>query len=267
MSRNFHSTVHIMAHFVVWNRLLQSNHMWLTVPASRFLHARILLLRPVLSRFCLSYSPAEVEGFRGDTLQERVVEQAAQLCVSTAQTIVTVLIEHQAVDGTVGLLPAWWYRVYYVYSAATILIATRLRPEAFAATDVARSWTQAMAVLKSHEKFGNSVRRCVAALHILSAKMLQTVPGPLGQCIKDRKIVGEEVAEAPVEHPPDDEASYGHPDSELPDVHLPQQHNFLDEFAPPTADLDGLDLAEFDFDVNDLSWLNDMHAAWGFLNE
>jgi hypothetical protein len=39
------------------------------------------------------------------------------------------------------------------------------------------------------------------------------------------------------------------------------------DFAPPTADLGGLEPADFNFDVNDMSWLHDMHGAWELLNE
>ncbi|KAL6366158.1 hypothetical protein LRP88_00255 [Fusarium phalaenopsidis] len=118
----------------------------------RFLHARILLLRPLLSRFCLTQSPAE-NSLADDTLQIRVIQQGAMFCVATAQNIITTLLTHQTLDSTVGLLPAWWYRVYYVYSAATVLIAAKLRPDAFPAVEIGRSWGQAISVLKAHEKF------------------------------------------------------------------------------------------------------------------
>ncbi|RSL90031.1 hypothetical protein CEP51_000891 [Fusarium floridanum] len=118
----------------------------------RFLHARILLLRPLLSRFCLTQSPAE-NSLADDTLQIRVIQQGAMFCVATAQNIITTLLTHQTLDSTVGLLPAWWYRVYYVYSAATVLIAAKLRPDIFPAVEIGRSWGQAISVLKAHEKF------------------------------------------------------------------------------------------------------------------
>ncbi|KAM0322186.1 hypothetical protein ACHAQA_009676 [Verticillium albo-atrum] len=222
----------------------------------RFLHARILLLRPVLSRFCLaSPSPAVTFGI-SDSLQARVVEQGALFCVSTAQNIIAVLLEHQTSDNTIGLLPAWWYRVYYVYSAATILIAAKLRPEIFPAAEIGRSWSQAMAVLKSHERFGQSAKRCVAALHILSSKMLQAAPGAANSgLVSRRRSLGEGEEGAP----PEFDAST----QLMPDI----QQQLVDEFAPPLADLGELDLAEFDFNVNDLSWLNDMHATWELLNE
>lgn len=224
----------------------------------RFLHARILLLRPLLSRFCLAQSPAENAKI-DDTLQARFVEQGALFCVSTAQSIIAALLKHQTLNSTVGLLPAWWYRVYYVYSAATVLIAATLRPEVFLAADIGRSWGQAISVLKAHEKFGQSARRCVAALHILSSKILQAVPsGAITSAMANRKGppgVNEEVQ-------PDGmyDASA---DPELPDL----LQRLADEFAPPIADLNQHDLAEFNFDVNDLSWLTDMQVAWELLNE
>ncbi|KAM0280229.1 hypothetical protein ACHAQH_004187 [Verticillium albo-atrum] len=222
----------------------------------RFLHARILLLRPVLSRFCLAPPTPAITFGLSDSLQARVVEQGALFCVSTAQNIIAVLLEHQTSDSTIGLLPVWWYRVYYVYSAATVLIAAKLRPEIFPAAEIGRSWSQAMAVLKSHERFGQSARRCVAALHILSSKMLEVAPGaPNSGLASRRRSVGE--GEDGVH------LAFDASNQPIPDI----QQQLVDEFAPPLADLGELDLAEFDFDVNDLSWLNDMHATWELLNE
>ncbi|KAF7552841.1 hypothetical protein G7Z17_g4013 [Cylindrodendrum hubeiense] len=224
----------------------------------RFLHARILLLRPLLCRFCLAQSPAE-HARVDDTLQGRFVEQGALFCVSTAQSIITTLLTHQTLNDTVGLLPAWWYRVYYIYSAATVLIAATLRPEVFLAADIGRSWGQAISVLKAHEKFGQSARRCVAALHILSSKILQAVPsGAITTGMTGRRAPSggnEEVQPGGMY----DASS----DPELPDL----LQRLADEFAPPIADLNQHDLAEFNFDVNDLSWLTDMQVAWELLNE
>ncbi|KAF4984053.1 hypothetical protein FZEAL_666 [Fusarium zealandicum] len=224
----------------------------------RFLHARILLLRPMLSRFCLTQSAVDHSLF-GDTLQARVIEQGALFCVATAQKMITTLLKHQTSDSTVGLLPAWWYRVYYVYSAATVLIAAKLRPDIFSAVDIGRSWGQAISVLKAHEKFGQSARRCVAALHILSSKILQAVPGGLpGQDGASKKTSSRnsEGMQAGVAY----DASA---DLELPD--LVQQ--LADEFETPIPEFDQRGLADFNFDVNDMSWLNDVQGVWELLNE
>ncbi|KAF5009242.1 hypothetical protein FDECE_4535 [Fusarium decemcellulare] len=224
----------------------------------RFLHARILLLRPLLSRFCLTQSPVD-NSLVDDTLQARVVQQGALFCVSTAQNIINTLLKHQTLDSTVGLLPAWWYRVYYVYSAATVLIAAKLRPDVFPAVDIGRSWGQAISVLKSHERFGQSARRCVAALHILSSKILQAVPsGHPGQDGSSKKTSCR-TSEGSQAGAANDIPS----DIELPD--LVQQ--LADEFETPLPDLYHQDLADFNFDVNDMSWLNDMQGVWELLNE
>ena len=90
--------------------------------------------------------------------------------------MISVLTNHQSEDGTVGTLPTWWYRVYYIYTAATILIAAKLRPDDFVLPDINQFLSDAMSILKAHEKFGQSARRCGAALSILSSKLLQDMP-------------------------------------------------------------------------------------------
>lgn len=230
----------------------------MTNSRNRFLHARILLLRPLLSRFCLTQSPGE-NNLVHDSLQTRVVQQGAMFCVATAQNIITTLLKHQTLDSTVGLLPAWWYRVYYVYSAATVLIAAKLRPDVFSAVEIGRSWGQAISVLKAHEKFGQSARRCVAALHILSSKILQAVPGGLSGHEGGSKKTSCRTSEGSQTGAGPDVPT----DIELPD--LVQQ--LADEFETPIPDLSYQDLADFNFDVNDMSWLNDMQGVWELLNE
>lgn len=207
-----------------------------------FLHARILLLRPILASFCLA---PQSEAESPDTLESRVLRECALLCVSTAQSVISALLKHQTVDGTVGLLPAWWYRVYYVYTAATVLIAAKLRSEVFSGADLSRSWSQAMSVLKSHEKFGQSARRCVAALHFLSAKMKQDGGGEHSGRTS-RGDFGQD--------------SHVHGMAEMEQAPLPEDFTFSFD------GLDNIGFQDVDFDVNGLAWLNDMHATWELLN-
>lgn len=154
--------------------------------------------------------------------------------------MISVLATYQQQDGTVGLLPAWWYRVYYVYSAATILIVAKLRPDVFPLTEINKSLGEAMTVLEAHEKFGQSPRRCLAALNILSSQILQGVQGngsqrPPGSTLADGMQSSSNTAQ-PVVQPFEDFTMF-------PDLNIP-----------------GLT-----FDANDLSFLN-MHA-WELLNE
>lgn len=193
-----------------------------------------------------------------DTLQDRLIKQSALLCVSTAQRVVSILNQYQGVDGSTGLLPAWWYRLYYLFTAAAILITARLRPEIFEVTNIADSWTQAMSLLRKHEMFGSSARRCVAALHILSSKMTEAVPA--GAIFpKSQWEAGSSVTDGHTEVSPQH--------YERRNACRSAQHGDMNESqAFSSIDLDGIDLAELDFNLSDLSWFNDVHAAWDIIN-
>ncbi|KAF5024463.1 hypothetical protein F66182_3403 [Fusarium sp. NRRL 66182] len=218
----------------------------------RFLHARILLLRPVLSRFCLAQSPVQKRPV-DDNLQARVVQQGAMLCVTTAQNIIATLVKHEALDGTVGLLPAWWYRVYYIFSAATVLIAAKLRPDVFSAVEIGQSWGEAISVLKAHEQFGQSPRRCVAALHILSSKILQATPPGHDGAGNSRTGEGNPI---------------GLPHHQIHSLEVPDLvQQLADGFETQMPDLNPQDVADFDLNVNEMTWLNDIQGVWEFLNE
>ncbi|KAM0546189.1 hypothetical protein ACHAPJ_010973 [Fusarium lateritium] len=211
-------------------------------------------------RFCLTQSPLDSKPM-DDNLQARVVQQGAMFCVTTAQNMITTLVKHQTPDSTVGLLPAWWYRVYYVYSAATVLIAAKLRPDVFPAVEIGRSWSQAISVLKAHEQFGQSARRCVAALHILSSKILQTTPrgGSPGHDATNNNRTSYRAGES---------IQPGVPHNLISNIEVPDLvQQLAEEFETPMPDFNSQDFADFDLDVNDMSWLNDIQGVWELLNE
>ena len=198
-----------------------------------------MLLRPTLFKFCLEHDPPRSPQHSG-RLRDRIAQQCASLCATVAQDMISVLAKFQRQDGTVGLLPAWWYRVYYVYSAATVLIVAKLRPDVFPLGDINKSLGEAMSVLKTHEKFGPSPRRCLAALNILSSQILQGAPSSGAQ-----RATGETV-----------------PEEVQPDLGAAEIETqpFEDMTLYPDFSLPGMT-----FDANDLSFLN-MHA-WELLNE
>jgi hypothetical protein len=207
--------------------------------ALRFLQARILLLRPIMSRFCLDQTLSDASRL-SDNLTTRVIHQCALFCVTTAQDVISTLAQFERQDGTIGLLPAWWYRIYYVYSAATILIVAKLRPDIFPSSDIKQSWNKAMSVLQAHEKFGQSARRCVAALNILSSKILHGTRAN-SPSENDGATVSEDTMKATTP--------------------TQSSNQPMGEFV----DFSDLDLPGFSFDATDLSYLN-LHA-WELLNE
>lgn len=194
-----------------------------------------------MARFCLDHAPYH---HVYDSLKTRVTQQCALFCVETAKRMISTLVQYQQNDGTVGLLPAWWYRVYYVYSAATILIAAKLRPDVFPSPDIARSWEQAMSILETHERFGQSAKRCAAALHILSTKILQDIQGPSEDLGTGSSLAGRVGVSQTL------------PDSGTTFTGQVDENTFFG----------GSDLAGISFDVNDFTWLNDMHA-WELLSQ
>ncbi|KAH7014171.1 fungal-specific transcription factor domain-containing protein [Microdochium trichocladiopsis] len=159
----------------------------------RCLHARILLLRPMLARYCLgqptpdtSSSPATTSSAASglpvvrQTLSTRVLQQSALVCVETALETVALMRRFLQHDGTLGLLPAWWYRLFYIYTAGAVLMAARLRPRCFPAREVAAALDDTMAILREHEQFGLAAKRCVVALEILSGKIGEKTSGGEG---------------------------------------------------------------------------------------
>ncbi|KAJ6058316.1 C6 transcription factor [Penicillium canescens] len=136
----------------------------------RLLHARILLFRPMLARCCLVVEPDSLDG----SLSDHIMQQCALSCVEAARNMISVLRQHQKHDGSIGMLPAWWYRVFYIYTAATILAVSTLRPDIFTHAETINSWEEALLLFQAHEHLSESVRVCLSALQIMFSKIQQT---------------------------------------------------------------------------------------------
>ncbi|CAG8365171.1 unnamed protein product [Penicillium salamii] len=139
---------------------------------ARFLHVRILLFRPTLSRYCAIRDNTTSDSLIpiNDSFPHRVALQCSIICVKAAQESIQLIYNNVPTDGTGGPLPAWWYNVLYVYTSATVLIAGRLCSEILAEVreeSITQSWNQALEILKKYQSYSTSARRCVAALEIL----------------------------------------------------------------------------------------------------
>ncbi|KAH9209557.1 fungal-specific transcription factor domain-containing protein [Leptodontidium sp. 2 PMI_412] len=145
----------------------------------RYLHLQILLFRPLQRS-----GGSELEM----PLQLAIALPFANKCVLAAQEIVEITHSHQRNNGSFEPLPAWWYKVFYVYSAATALIAARIyRPLHCTISDISikSSWLRCFEVLKSHTEVSKSARCCVAALQFLDKNIVvapdQTAHAPRQQ--------------------------------------------------------------------------------------
>ncbi|KAE9376680.1 hypothetical protein N431DRAFT_400970 [Stipitochalara longipes BDJ] len=201
---------------------------------ARYLHARILLFRPVLSRFCL-LEPTSVNSgtVLDESLTQRMVLQCSTLCLTAAHQMIELIHSNLASDRMTGPLPAWWYCVLYIYTAATVILAAHLRP--VIETDISeysttKSWDHAIELLKSFGRMGQSAQRCVAALEILSTKISRKVSVD----------TTDQLQHSQRQTAPFDPVLSG-PDTDLN----------LDEFS-------GFDFSGVELDLSDMSWLNSM---------
>ncbi|XWW94035.1 hypothetical protein V2A60_001977 [Cordyceps javanica] len=207
----------------------------------RFLHARILLLRPILSLVCLPQAATESDTER---LANRLYKQCALECFATARATIRIFFDHQVSDGTVGLLPAWWYRLYYLFSASTVLIAAKLRPDVFPADDINQSWEQAIHVFETLQHVSESAQKCVTALRILSAKILSAIFGTPQVSSEDQREPAIESTKILYNLP----ANNGN-------------QKVMDGFDLD-PDFGGMN---FEIDIENYAWLNEV-TSWNFLS-
>lgn len=82
------------------------------------MHVRILLFRPVLSRYCaMRESLASINSptATSASLGYRVALQCSVICVLAAQESIEMIYNNVPADGTGGPLPAWWYNILCVF--------------------------------------------------------------------------------------------------------------------------------------------------------
>ncbi|KAL4793685.1 C6 transcription factor [Aspergillus venezuelensis] len=196
---------------------------------ARFLHVRMLLFRPILSKLCASRETTSSPLISlSDSFPQRVALQCSIICVNAARDVIELIYGNIPSDGTAGPLPAWWYNILYVYTAATVIIAGRLCPAIMSEiTEVAIThfWNCALEILRKYQSYSNSARRCVAALEILYERAVSEVSPEAGD-------------------------SQAQAQSALP------ESNTMGDFALGEGLNAGL-LDGFDFsDFQDMSWLN-----------
>ncbi|PYH42286.1 transcription factor domain-containing protein [Aspergillus saccharolyticus JOP 1030-1] len=146
---------------------------------ARFLHVRMLLFRPILSKYCTARDVGASDPgpliAQQDSLTQRIALQCSVICVKVAQEIIGLIYRHIPADGTAGPLPAWWYNILYIYTAATTLIASHLCPAIISeitSEAITNSWNHALEILRNYHRYSTSARRCVAALEILYERVV-----------------------------------------------------------------------------------------------
>ncbi|KAI8716340.1 Zn(2)-C6 fungal-type domain-containing protein [Fusarium sp. LHS14.1] len=137
----------------------------------RFHHTRILLLRPVLSRFCARQDHGQASF--SETLPWKIALHLSISCAKAALETVEFYessIGNRNIQDCEDLLPAWWYSTFYIYSAATILVAAQVHPALGIEVGPKRTLDGcrvSIKLLTSFQGFGAHAVRCATAIGIL----------------------------------------------------------------------------------------------------
>lgn len=102
-----------------------------------------------------------------------MLERCASECVTAAQNTISIIIQYSMHDIRT-ILPAWWYRVFYTYTAAMILAVSTLRQDLFPRSTTEVAWKDALMILKDNEHLSEAVEACKAALQRMVTRIEQT---------------------------------------------------------------------------------------------
>jgi hypothetical protein len=240
-----------------------------------YLHVRILLYRPALSNFAAAQDSQQQRREGSDsTLSWYLRFRSSVSCVQAAIDAIQMIQSHlpTSINAT-GLLPAWWYNVLYIYTAATVLLAAIRSPaleEEFLPEYILESWRSAVVVLRRYRAFSPSVRKSITALEMLfdqiTPRDLETSNHP----DRRRKLAASATERSP---PSQTEPSMSRqskmtlPTTEITNYPDPGMNSHTVRILADssfTADDDPLNLPwsqehfDISFDISDLSWLNSL---------
>lgn len=131
------------------------------------LHARIVLHKPMLARYCSSGQ------LPGHSLKNKILRDCAILCVENAQEMAA-LVDREHNPGADFSSMTWWHRVFYLHVAGSVLLASMLQPEDLFTHSVSQSWQTTMLRLREHAHLGAPVQQCIATFEKLSAQITES---------------------------------------------------------------------------------------------
>lgn len=148
----------------------QSNALWL-----RDHYIRILMLRPILSRFC---SQAEVTDVSlQDVMPSQLAFQFSVMCIKTALEVIDFLhttIQITTEDGLEDIIPAWWYSILYTYTAASVIVVARVNAaiiDTVSETAILQACRNVIQVLKRFETYGEQAATYSTSVEVLFSQI------------------------------------------------------------------------------------------------
>ncbi|RKK98045.1 hypothetical protein BFJ68_g13803 [Fusarium oxysporum] len=173
-----------------------------------------------------------------ESVSKKLIDECFALCFEAAHEAIDILHQNLDLETVTGPVPAWWFGVLFVYTAATVLLAKRLRPKSYDASlfepwPIPTGWNQAIELLKAYARVGESAERCVAALEILASRIMDK--SRVEEDLNGQQSLEETHQSIIVQNPAGE----------------------LLGFRGPSINFD---FNGMDFDINDMFWLNSSAA-------
>ncbi|EXJ56366.1 uncharacterized protein A1O5_12633 [Cladophialophora psammophila CBS 110553] len=145
----------------------------------RCLQIQILLFRPILSlllaqeirskAICLSIPDLWLPLSMGLICVRK--------CIISALEVINIIYEKQIFPGSRDIepLPAWWYQIFFIYTAATALIPARVYSYVrgdIPLSSLAEAWRRSLEVLRRLSPLSPTATRCLAALELLDEEVV-----------------------------------------------------------------------------------------------
>lgn len=127
----------------------------------------------MVARCCfLQHIPFAVGDSHSDTSYKgHMIRYGALQCVENAQKIISMIDQDSGTDGSMHTIP-WWYRIFHLHMAGTILLAAMQSVDLFTPA-VSESWQQTLSVIKRHEHLCSYVPQLISLFQSLSRKIRQ----------------------------------------------------------------------------------------------
>ncbi|KAH6994962.1 fungal-specific transcription factor domain-containing protein [Ilyonectria destructans] len=206
---------------------------------ARYLHVRLVMLRPVLSVLSglasdSSKALQDNESFNTNMRQGMLVK-AANLCVSVAQELVNLITVN--LNAECDLLPAPWYNVFYIHSCALVLILGLLcSPEYIKSVDessLTSSWNRCLDFLREYSPRSRSARQCSKILESVEREVFSYRNGDSQFGNRGNIQTGEDLNHENVSAG-NLQAEHSSHNDEFPSLHLFQDDSFgLDQAYNP----------------------------------
>lgn len=119
----------------------------------------------MLMRIFASYHGREIPSH---AYKDAMIHHGASICVQNAQRMID-LIHTSTLTPSPNVIP-WWYRIFYLHMAGTVLLAAMLASEIY--TDSVRnSWDKLILLTQSHEHLSPFIEKMLLSFQSLATQI------------------------------------------------------------------------------------------------